>query len=47
MISGINNSGLNAQLAYIVRTVGKLRARSYLHEVTDVDLVPQAAMFGL
>jgi len=47
LISGINSSGLNGQLSYIVRTVGKLRARSYLHDVTDVDLVPQAAMFGL
>ena len=47
LISGINRSGLNGQLSYIVRTVGKLRARSYLHAVTNIDLVPQAAMFGL
>jgi hypothetical protein len=47
LISGINSSGLNGQLSYIVRTVGKLHARSYLHDVTGVDLVPQAAMFGL
>lgn len=43
----INKGGLNAQVSYIVQTVGKLRARSYLHEATDVALVPQAEMFGL
>jgi hypothetical protein len=46
-VSGINNSGLAVQVTYVVRTVGKTRARHYLREVTDFELVPKPDMFGV
>jgi len=46
-VSGINNSGLAVQVSYIVRTVGKTRARHYLREVTDFEMVPKPDMFGV
>jgi len=46
-VSGIDNSGLMVQLSYVVRTVGKTRARQYLREVTDFELVPKPELFGV
>ena len=46
-VSGINNSGLAMQVSYVVRTVGKTRARHYLREVTDLEMVPKPDMFGV
>jgi len=43
----LNERGLAAQLGYIVRTVGKARARHCLRDITDFDLVPTAGMFGV
>ena len=43
----INDSGLAQQVSYIVRTVGKARARNYLRQVTDFQMVPTADMFGV
>lgn len=43
----INAGGLPEQVSYVVRTVGKARARHYLREVTDFELVPRPDMFGL
>jgi hypothetical protein len=36
----VNEGGLATQLSYIVRTVGKARARRYLRGVIDLLLVP-------
>ena len=44
---GINGGGLAAQVSYVVRTVGKARARRYLREGTAVKLVPTPDMFGV
>jgi hypothetical protein len=46
-VSDINNSGLAMQVFYVVRTIGKTRARRYLREVTDFEMVPKAEMFGI
>jgi len=46
-IHGINDGGLMLQVAYVVRVVGKGRARRYLREATDFEMVPSAEMFGL
>jgi hypothetical protein len=43
----LNARGLVAQLTYIARTVGKARARHYLRDITDFDMVPTADMFGV
>lgn len=43
----INAAGLAQQVSYVVRTVGKARARHYLREATDFELVPRPDMFGL
>jgi hypothetical protein len=43
----LNQRGLAAQLTYVVRTVGKARARHYLRDVTDFDMVPGPDMFGV
>jgi len=43
----INAGGQDAQLACLIRTLGKARARSYLRNLTDFDLLPNAEMFGL
>ena len=39
--------GLESQVAYVVRTIGKTRARQYLRELTDFEMVPRAEMFGV
>lgn len=46
-IDQINGDGLARQLGYVVRTVGKSRARQYLREVTDFQMVPTPSMFGV
>jgi hypothetical protein len=46
-VSDINDSGLATQLSYIVRTVGKTRARRYLRKATDFEMVPQADLLGV
>jgi hypothetical protein len=46
-VSDINDSGLAEQVSYVVRTVGKTRARHYLREVTDFEMVPKPDMFGV
>ena len=43
----INGGGLAAQVSYVVRTVGKARARRYLREGTAFKLVPTPEMFGV
>ena len=43
----INGGGLAAQVSYVVRTVGKARARRYLREGTTFKLVPSPEMFGV
>ena len=35
------------QIEYVVRVMGKARARHYLRHVTDFALVPRPEMFGL
>ncbi|HUG26562.1 hypothetical protein [Piscinibacter sp.] len=45
-VEAINDSGLVSQVGYVVRTVGKSRARHFLRETTDFHLVPQPEMFG-
>jgi hypothetical protein len=46
-VSCINNSGLAVQVSYVVRTMGKTRARHYLRKVTDFELIPKPDMFGV
>ena len=46
-VNAINDSGLAAQVSYVVHAVGKSRARRYLREVTAFDLVPRPDMFGV
>jgi hypothetical protein len=46
-IHAVNEAGLPAQVAAVVRTVGRQRARRYLREVTLFELLPRAEMFGL
>lgn len=46
-IDQINASGLAGQLGYVVHTVGKSRARQYLREATDFQMVPTPSMFGV
>lgn len=46
-LSRINGSGLAAQVSFVVRIVGKARARRYLREVTDFEMVPTPDMFGV
>lgn len=43
----INGGGLGAQLSYVVRTVGKAKARRFLREGTAFKLVPTPEMFGV
>lgn len=38
---------LEAQVTYVVRAVGKTRARRFLREATDFELVPRPDMFGV
>lgn len=46
-IREINDGGLIQQVAYVVHVVGKGRARRYLREATDFEMVPSADMFGV
>ena len=41
------HAGLTTQIEYVVRVMGKARARHYLRHVTDFALVPRPEMFGL
>jgi hypothetical protein len=43
----INSEGLAAQVSFVVRTVGKTRARRYLREATTFEIVPTPEMFGV
>jgi len=43
----INGHSLAEQVSYVVRTVGKARARRYLREATDFALVPRPDMFSV
>jgi len=45
-VRAINEGGLAAQVAYIVHTVGKTRARQYLREVIPLEMVPKPDIFG-
>lgn len=47
MAGRINDAGLEAQLAYVVHTVGKSHARRYLREAVDFTLVPSPELFGV
>ena len=42
-----SDTGLGEQVSYVVRTVGKERARHYLRAATDVEMVPKPDMFGV
>jgi hypothetical protein len=42
-----SGAGLKLQVAYVVRAVGKTRARRYLREATDFEIVPTPEMFGI
>jgi hypothetical protein len=42
-----SDSGLADQVSYVVRTVGKTRARHYLRSATDFEMVPKPDMFGV
>jgi hypothetical protein len=44
---GINESGLAGQVSYLVRTVGKTRARSYLRDAIYSEMVPTPALFEI
>jgi len=46
-VSGPDNRDLEAQVAYVVRTVGKSRARRFLRETIDLELVPVPLILGL
>jgi hypothetical protein len=46
-VSGINESGLATQVSYVVRIIGKTRARHYLREITYFEMVPKPEMFGV
>ena len=43
----INAGGLAAQVSYVVRTVGKARARHFLRERTDFEMVPGPDMLDV
>jgi hypothetical protein len=43
----INSSGLEGQVSYLVRTVGKERARGHLRDVIYFEIVPTPALFGV
>ena len=45
-VRSINDSGLATQVAYVVRTVGKARARRYLREATDFQMIPHPDLLG-
>jgi hypothetical protein len=46
-VDRINSAGLEAQVSYVVRTVGKTRARRYLRDATTFEIVPTPEMFGI
>lgn len=46
-VGRINCSGLAAQVSYVVRTVGKARARRHLREGIPFDMVPTPEMLGV
>ena len=46
-VDGIDRNGLAAQVWYVVRALGKARARHYLREITDFEMVPKPGMFGV
>lgn len=41
------DGGLPAQVACVVRLIGRTRARRYLREATDFELLPSAELLGL
>jgi len=43
----INERGLETQLKFVIRTVGKAHARHYLREATHFAMVPRPDMLGL
>jgi hypothetical protein len=46
-VHAVNEAGLPAQVAAVVRSLGRQQARRYLREVTDFELLPRPEMFGL
>lgn len=46
-VEAINQAGLSGQVAYVVRTVGKAKARRYLREVSYFDMVPKPDLLGM
>ncbi len=46
-VGSINDSGLAGQVSYLVRTVGKARARRFLRDAIYFEMVPTAALFGV
>jgi hypothetical protein len=44
-VTGINDGGLIHQVAFVVRAVGKGRARRYLRDATDFEMLPSPEMF--
>jgi hypothetical protein len=45
--SSISESGLAVQVSYLVRAVGKTRARSYLRDAIYFEMVPTPALLGI
>ena len=46
-VRAINESGLLAQVSFVVRTLGKTRARRYLRDAIYFEMVPKPDMFGV
>jgi hypothetical protein len=46
-LQDINESGLGVQMSFLVRTIGKTRARRFLRRVTDFVMVPRPDMFDI
>lgn len=46
-IDGINDRGLTAQTAFVVRIVGKTRARHFLRDTIDFELLPRPDLLGV
>jgi len=46
-VDAINLAGLPGQVGYVVRTVGRSKARRYLREASYFDMVPKPGLLGV
>ncbi len=46
-LQSLDESSLAAQVSFLVRTIGKTRARRFLRRATDFVMVPRPDMFGV